>query len=330
MPDYADLLRWMEGSTELARWAEALPAQIAAGLSPQRWGDLDTWQQVLRQLPAITPSSADFSSVVRIGEAGDCSDDLRDQLRATLMDLHPWRKGPFELFGLAIDTEWRSDWKWDRLAPHLPDLSGQHILDVGCGNGYHCLRLHGAGARRVIGIDPSPRFVHQFYALKHYCPGLPVDVLPLGIEHVPSALHSFDTVLSMGVIYHRRDPEAHIRELMDCLKPGGLLVLETLIVDDALAPALIPDGRYAKMRNVWCVPAPATVLSWLEACGLDAPRLVDDSITTLEEQRRTDWMHFESLADFLDPRDQTLTVEGHPAPRRGIFLARKPHVGTKA
>ncbi|MCK9468930.1 MAG: tRNA 5-methoxyuridine(34)/uridine 5-oxyacetic acid(34) synthase CmoB [Porticoccaceae bacterium] len=324
MPDYANLLRWMEQSEHFCHWAETLPGQIDAGLSPQRWGDLDSWQQVLQQLPALVPSSLDFASAVRIGVADDCTDELREQLRTTLMGLHPWRKGPFELFGLAIDTEWRSDWKWDRLAPHLPSLDGQHVLDVGCGNGYHCLRLYGAGASRVIGIDPSPRFVHQFYALKHYCPEVPVDVLPLGIEHVPPALHGFDTVLSMGVIYHRRDPEGHIRELLDCLKPGGLLVLETLIVDDALAPALIPEGRYAKMRNVWCVPTAATVLSWLESCGLDTPQLVDDSVTTLGEQRRTDWMHFESLADFLDPADQTRTVEGHPAPRRGLFLARKP------
>ena len=327
MPDYADLLRWMETSTELARWAEALPAQIAAGLSPQRWGDLDTWQQVLRQLPAVTPSSVDFSASVRIGEASDCSDDLRNQLRTTLMGLHPWRKGPFELFGLSLDTEWRSDWKWQRLAPHLPALAGQHILDVGCGNGYHCLRLYGAGASRVIGIDPSPRFVLQFDAIKHYAPDIPVDVLPLGIEQVPPALHGFDTVLSMGVIYHRRDPLAHIRELMDCLKPGGLLILETLIVDDRLAPALVPSQRYAKMRNVWCVPAASTVISWLESSGLEAAQLVDDTVTSTGEQRRTDWMRFESLADFLDPADPSRTVEGHPAPRRGMFVATVPQSG---
>lgn len=322
MPDYSDLLRWMDKTPGFCPWAQCLPEQIAAGLSPRRWGDLPVWQNVLRQLPRVSPTSTNFATGVRIGDADDCDEQIRDELRTLLMGLHPWRKGPFELFGLTIDTEWRSDWKWDRLVPHLPDLKGLHILDVGCGNGYHCLRLYGAGATRVMGIDPSPRFVHQFHALKQYCPNLPVDVLPLGIEQVPPALHCFDVVLSMGVIYHRRDPEAHIRELMGCLKPGGLLVLETLIVGDDLAPALVPDRRYAKMRNVWCIPTISTVLSWLDACGLCSARLVDDSVTTVEEQRRTDWMQFESLADFLDPQNPTRTVEGYPAPRRGMFLAR--------
>jgi tRNA (mo5U34)-methyltransferase len=34
-------------------------------------------------------------------------------------------------------------------------------------------------------------------------------------------------------------------------------------------------------------------------------------------------MHFESLADFLDPLDDNHTVEGHPAPLRAILTASK-------
>lgn len=321
MPDYQSLLDWMQRTPAFTQWADTLPAQINQGMSIERWGDLPQWQEVLDCLPSITPSALEFTSEVRIGSAADCSDEVRAELAQTLMGLHPWRKGPFHLFGLHLDTEWHSDWKWDRLLPHLPSLTGQHILDVGCGNGYHCLRLFGAGAARVIGIDPSPRFIHQFYALKHYCPDVPVDVLPLGIEHVPANLHSFDTVLSMGVIYHRRDPLAHIRELMACLKPGGLLVLETLIVDEAYGPMLVPEGRYAKMRNLWCIPSPTTVLAWFEECGLKNARLVDRCVTSTDEQRKTPWMTFESLEDFLDPTNPALTVEGYPAPQRGIFLA---------
>lgn len=324
MPDYRALLDWLHETPDFGAWGRDLPRAIGQGLSPERWGDLDQWAAVLRRLPALRPSSLDFTHAVRIGTPEDCDDATRAHLAGTLMGLHPWRKGPFELFGLAIDTEWRSDWKWERLSPHLPDMAGQRVLDVGCGNGYHCLRLLGAGAERVIGIDPSPRFIHQFYALKHYCPDIPVDVLPLGIEQMPADLHAFDTVLSMGVIYHRRDPVAHIRELMACLRPGGLLVLETLIITDDQGLALIPEGRYAKMRNVWCVPSPTTVLGWLREAGLEALRQVDSSLTSTGEQRRTPWMTFESLADFLDPSDPSRTVEGHPAPRRGIFMARSP------
>ncbi|MEW8068099.1 MAG: DUF1698 domain-containing protein, partial [Candidatus Thiodiazotropha endolucinida] len=45
--------------------------------------------------------------------------------------------------------------------------------------------------------------------------------------------------------------------------------------------------------------------------------------TTIEEQRATEWMRFESLADYLDPADRSLTIEGYPAPRRAVFVARQ-------
>ena len=338
MFDYQHLINALNTGS-LQPWARLLPEQIAKGLSLERWGDLPQWQQVLADLPPLTPSSIDFRDGVTIGTAEDASETQRQTLKTVLMGLHPWRKGPYELFGLPIDTEWRSDWKWNRLLPHIQSLDNHLVLDVGCGNGYHCWRMYGAGARRVIGIDPSPRFVHQFYALKHYVlqsqalqnsapknhtlenKDLPVDVLPLGIEDVPADLAAFDSVFSMGVLYHRRSPLDHLRELKACLKPGGQLILETLIVDGELGYSLVPEGRYAKMRNVWFLPSAPTLISWLNKLGFGDVRLVDSSTTRTDEQRTTEWMNYESLADFLDPNDPSRTLEGHPAPQRAIFIA---------
>jgi tRNA (mo5U34)-methyltransferase len=318
---YEPFLQWANTQPQLTTWD--IRSQIDESISVSRWGDLPQWQQVLDDLPALNAADSDFTGSARIGLPGQCDDITRDQLQTTLMGLHPWRKGPYELFGLPIDTEWRSDWKWDRVLPHLAPMQGRRILDVGCGNGYHCWRMYGAGAERVIGIDPSVKFVYQFYALKHFAGELPIDVLPLGIEQVPSGLAMFDTVFSMGVLYHRRDPVEHIQELLACLKPGGQLVLETLMIDSEGCEALVPEGRYAKMRNVWNIPSGAQMLEWLKQAGLENPRLVDTNQTSLKEQRRTDWMRFESLADFLDPTDPNRTIEGHPAPLRGIFIAEK-------
>ena len=319
----------LQEKTPLQQWVQLLPEQIARGLSQQRWGDLPQWQQVLADLPALTPSTIDFRDGVTIGSPEDASDAQRDALRTVLMGLHPWRKGPYDVFGLNVDTEWRSDWKWDRLLPHIRPLDNHLVLDVGCGNGYHCWRMYGAGARRVIGIDPSPRFVHQFYAIKSYAvknnnatnQELPVDVLPLGIEDVPPDLAAFDTVFSMGVLYHRRSPLDHLRELKACLKPGGQLVLETLITEGEPGHTLVPEGRYAKMRNVWFLPSAPTLVSWLRKTGFKNVRGADIAVTTIDEQRATEWMSFESLADFLDPNDPSRTLEGHPAPQRAIILA---------
>ncbi len=309
----------------LARWAERLPAQVAAGLDPARHGDLPRWEAALAALPEARPGSVDLAAdTLRIGRRADLAEGDADRLEAALRQLHPWRKGPFELFGLHIDTEWRSDRKWQRLAPHIQPLAGRLVLDVGCGNGYHAWRMRGAGAARVIGIDPSPLFVMQFRAVKRYLPPEPVDVLPLGIDDLPPALDAFDTVFSMGVLYHRRSPLDHLLQLKGALRPGGELVLETLVVEGDAQSVLVPAGRYAKMGNVWFIPSPALLERWLERCGFRHVRVVDVTPTTVEEQRRTGWMTFQSLADFLDPNDASRTVEGHPAPVRAIAIARKP------
>ena len=319
--NFQPLLDWLQTSP-LKAWGESLPDTIAYQLRAERWGDMPQWQQTLRELPEISALLLELDKRVSIGDPNLLDNARREQLRHSLMALHPWRKGPYDLFGLQIDTEWRSDWKWDRVRDHLAPLNNRLVLDVGCGNGYHCWRMLGAGAQRVIGIDPSPRFVFQFYALKHFAGlELPVDVLPLGIEQMPAEMCAFDTVFSMGVFYHRRSPMDHLRELRDLLKPGGQLVLETLLIEGGPGQVLVPEGRYAKMPNVWFLPSADTLISWMRKCGLKNPRLVDCNQTSLEEQRRTDWMTFESLSDFLDPHNPQLTAEGHPAPLRGVFIA---------
>ena len=312
--------RWAE--TPLEPWGELLEAQVAAGLSLERYGDLPRWQAALSSLPDVIPSHSDLSSSrVSVGVPSDLTDDQCDALTDGLKGLHPWRKGPFELFGVHIDTEWRSDWKWDRLCDHIAPLEGRRVLDVGCGSGYHCWRMRGDGANEVIGIDPTPLFVVQFAALQKYLRDDAVWVLPMGIEAVPEKTKAFDTVFSMGVLYHRRSPMEHLQTLRDAIATGGQLVLETLVIEGDETACLVPQGRYARMGNVWFLPSSAQLLVWLAKLGFKNPRVVDESYTTVEEQRSTEWMTFHSLAQFLDPEDSSKTIEGYPAPRRAVLIA---------
>lgn len=321
---YQSLITALTNNTEnpaFVTWAQQLPDDIAKGLCEKRFGDLAQWRQALEQLPHVATDNIDLFNEVCIGNSGECHPDDALQIKQQLKQLIPWRKGPMSIHGTHIETEWHSDWKWDRVIPHLKPLKHKHVLDVGCGNGYHCLRSYGEGAGRVIGIDPSPRFIIQFYMMKHFLGDIPVDVLPIGIESLPADLNSFDTTFSMGVLYHRRSPMDHLRELKATLKPGGQLVLETLLIEGKLGDVLVPEKRYAMMNNVWFLPSADTLISWLKKCGFKNPRLVDSGITTTEEQRATDWMTYHSLSDFLDPNDPTKTAEGHPAPLRGVFVA---------
>ncbi|MEM9535279.1 MAG: tRNA 5-methoxyuridine(34)/uridine 5-oxyacetic acid(34) synthase CmoB [Cyanobacteria bacterium P01_E01_bin.45] len=305
-------------------WLGTLPAEVDAALNPKRNGNLPQWMATVASLPERDASAVDLVSGVRIGVAADLDEDSRARLRASLTFLCPWRKGPVHLFGIHIDTEWRSDWKWERLSPHIHPLTGRRILDVGCGNGYYALRMLGAGAELVMGLDPTLLFVMQFAALRRYLSGPNAFVLPLGIEHLPNNLKFFDTVFSMGVLYHRRAPQEHLTTLREALVPGGELVLETLVLDSQDDRVLIPEKRYAQMRNVWAIPSCARLQTWLTDAGFESVRIVDVTPTTVQEQRSTEWMTFHSLADFLDPTDCAKTIEGHPGPVRAIAIARSP------
>ncbi len=305
-------------------WGDWLAAHWPALVSRERNADLDRWQAAVQALPAVAPSHVVIDAdTVSVGTRADLDAAQAAALETALRTLHPWRKGPFDFFGTHIDTEWRSDWKWQRVAPHLSALAGRRVLDVGCGSGYHLWRMRGAGAAFVLGIDPALLYFAQFACLKRYLPHEPVHFAPVKLEELPAGA-AFDTVFSMGVIYHRRDPLAHLSELMAALVPGGELVLETLVIpgdDDAV---LQPPGRYAQMRNVLAIPTCAALSRWLAEAGYSDIRIVDVTPTTTAEQRATPWMTFLSLADFLDPQDPSRTVEGHPAPVRAVAIARKP------
>jgi tRNA (mo5U34)-methyltransferase len=276
------------------------------------------WKAVLDQLPHLTPDQIDLATgVIAHGQAPN---DLKEQL----MQLRPWRKGPFHLHGLHIDTEWRSDWKWDRLAPHIKPLTDRLVLDIGCGSGYHTWRIAGAGAKLAIGIDPQPLFICQYFAVKQLLQThAPAWVLPMALEDIPPTTNAFDTLFSMGLLYHRKSPLDHLQHLHTLLQPSGELILETLIVEGPLGYALVPDGRYAKMRNVWFIPSLPTLEQWLQRIGFKQIRVIDITPTSPQEQRSTEWMTFESLSDFLDPTDPKKTIEGYPAPLRATLLAEK-------
>jgi tRNA (mo5U34)-methyltransferase len=315
---------WNRVFESLPQWRTVVPL-LERNIADH--GDSRSWLDTITALPRITTDDVEIDSTIRIGSAADCGADEQALLRNGLMALQPWRKGPFSLFGVDIDSEWRSDWKWQRVAPHLSSLAGRRVLDVGCGNGYYGWRMCAAGAQCVVGVDPTLVYLMQYLAiLKYLVPARPQLVnalLPARLEDLPAASAAFDTAFSMGVLYHRRDPLAHLRDLHAHLRPGGELVLETLILNEASTQVLTPPDRYARMRNVWQIPDAATLERWLIDAGFSSARSVNSTATTRAEQRTTAWMQFESLDAALDPDDSTRTIEGYPAPIRSIVIAQK-------
>lgn len=299
-------------------WVDDVCVRANRLLAECAHGDLPEWRAALDRLPRVATGAEPGLAAPRFGAEADD----RDGLARLLMALHPWRKGPLEIGGVAIDTEWRSDRKWDRIAPHV-DLAGHAVLDIGCGNGYFGWRMLADGARLVIGVDPTWVYVMQWFACRHFAGDLPNFVLPLGVERLPEMPVAFDTVCSMGVLYHRRDHARHLGRLRSLLRPGGTLVLETLVLpEDRAGDLLVPEGRYARMRNVWTVPGTERLLAWVRTAGFGQAAIVDICRTGTDEQRSTPWMTFESLDKALDTANPSMTVEGFPAPRRAVVIAR--------
>ncbi len=308
----------------LGHWNPAVSARVDAAIAPGRHGDLQTWRSALTELADLPRSPLDPASTgVATAAAATLAPARRRQLEETLKTLQPWRKGPFRLYGVEIDAEWRSDLKWSRVATSGVDLRGRRILDVGCGNSWYAWRMLAAGAASVVGVDPTLKYVVQAWAVARCLTPNAVEVLPLSLEDLPPGRGEFDRVFSMGVIYHRRAPMEHLATLRSYLAPGGVLLLESLVVPGGASTCLIPLQRYARMRNVWFVPSAEALARWLRRSGFDAVEIIDERPTTTEEQRATAWMPFESLAASLDPADPTRTVEGYPAPRRALLAARR-------
>lgn len=321
MIDYQPLYELLT-KRNAGHWSAILPDQIQQKLNPKAHGNFNKWNVAVEQLPIPkNPSIQLDNASFKIGQTDELSTQEWQQLDSGLKNLFPWRKGPYDLFGLHLDTEWRSDWKWERIKNHITPLDNRLVLDVGCGNGYHCWRMLGAGAQMVVGVDPVQLHVLQFQAIRRLYGEAPVYVLPLTLEEIPKKTSIFDSVFSMGVLYHRRSPIDHLIGLRNCLRNGGQLVLETLVIEGSLGEVLVPERRYARMRNVWFLPTCDTLVRWMKRCDFINIHVVDINQTSIQEQRPTPWMTLNSLENFLDPDNPDLTIEGHPAPRRATIIA---------
>ena len=331
-PDWFDrepLDQWLR-ERDRGKFADTLQNICAARLDQPTNGDLKRWVAALDQLPAPEDHRLEIANdrVSIVARQGASQSANPSELRETLMAFHPWRKGPFGFLELQIDTEWRSDWKWDRIAGKV-DLNNRSVLDVGCGNGYYGWRMLGAGASFVLGLDPILRFLMQFEVFNRYAASPRRHfVVPLIDSDLPEKLAVFDVAFSAGVLYHRTSPIDHLRSIAESLVPGGTVVLETLIIqgEDPRVEdhrVLVPEDRYAQMRNVWFLPSLPMLHRWLDRTGFQSIETVDVTPTTTDEQRSTDWMTFQSLEDFLDPMDPAKTVEGYPAPVRATVIAKR-------
>jgi len=287
--------------------------------------------ETLQRLPTADelkgPVSSDLTAAhVTIGSEQDLTEDQHLLLEQAINALQPWRKGPFRLFGHEIDAEWRSNLKWERILPALGELRGRRILDVGCGNGYYMWRAAGLDPSMVIGIDPSVPFYLSFELMQRYLQMKSLQYDLLGVEHLEVFDRAFDVAMCMGIVYHHRNPIMILKNLLGTLRVGGLAIIESQTIPGDDTFALFPEERYAKARNVYFVPTKDCLINWARRAGFKNVELVDHTKVTIDEQRSTEFMAYESLKDFLHPDDDSKTIEGYPAPYRTVIRGERMYV----
>ncbi len=268
------------------------------------------------------PSLSDLDQyTVPVGDESALNLKEKNMLRDALFNLCPWRKGPFNVFGIQIDSEWQSWIKWNRFIDKISSLRNRRILDIGSSNGYYMFRMAARDPFMVLGLEPQHTFYYQYLALQKYLNLDNVFCLPVTFDQLPPMERYFDTVFCMGVLYHRRSPIDMLIKIHENMVQKGELIVENLVISSNEDICLFPESRYAKMRNVFFIPSLRAMESWLKRSGFTNIKCIDISSTNSFEQRKTPWIQTESLKDFLDPKDNEKTVEGYPAPVRAVFKA---------
>jgi len=274
------------------------------------WKNIAPLREALGQLPELT-CKAELDDVLSL----TCKEDVDIELiKQTAKMMMPWRKGPFDLFGLFIDTEWQSQIKYNLLRPHF-NLKGKRVADIGCNNGYYLFRMQEDSPEKLVGFDPSAIYKTQFDFINHFVKSDIVYEL-LGVEHLPFYEEKFDTIFCLGVLYHRSDPVSMLKALYKGLDKKGEVILDTFMIDGDEEMCLTPKGSYSKIPNIYFVPTIAALKNWCFRAGFKDFEVLETSVTCKDEQRKTDWIEGQSLEDFLNPDDNSKTIEGYPAPKR--------------
>lgn len=273
-----------------------------------------TWKNILPLRQALE-SLEDFSASVELGDVvkivSECDKEKVHDVAKLLM---PWRKGPFDICDVFIDTEWKSNIKYNLLRPHF-NLKDKRVADIGCNNGYYLFRMQEDKPKSLVGFDPSPLYKTQFDFLNHFVKSDIVYEL-LGVEHLEFYEEKFDTIFCLGVLYHRSDPVAMLKSLYKGLDKQGEVILDTFYIEGEGEMCLCPESSYSKIANIYFVPSIGALKNWCLRAGFSEFKVLETSVTDAKEQRKTEWIEGQSLEDFLDPKDKTKTVEGYPAPAR--------------
>ena len=184
---------------------------------------------------------------------------------------HGWWDPAGEFASLHAINPLRLDW----IAAISP-LTGQQVLDVGCGGGILAESMAGRGAQ-VLGIDLAEKLlkVAQLHALQ--AQAATVTYRAVAVETLAAEMPArFDTVTCMEMLEHVPDPASVVRACARLVKPGGWCFFSTLnrnpkaflgaIVAAEYLLRLLPRGTHDYARFI----RPSELAGFCRDAGLDA------------------------------------------------------------
>lgn len=121
------------------------------------------------------------------------------------------------------------------------DLRPRRILDLGCGTGWFTRKIAQTWPCQVTGVDLSPGMIKQ--ASERSEQG--IELMVADAESLPVPSNSFDVVFSNLMVQWCDDPRTVFAECRRVLRPGGRLVLSTLL-----------EGTLGELKQAWAEADP--------------------------------------------------------------------------
>lgn len=259
----------------------------------------------------------------------------KEEIENELKNLKIFRKGPFLINGIKINSHWNSFIKWKYLLKVLESLESQmvhfknkslKVLDIGSNNGYYSFLLYyhlkqkGFLSKFDL-IDPIVDFYQQYLFLKKIFPAEDQknwNFYSFGWQEIPSLNTKYDLILCMGILYHHKNPMELLDVIYHQLNKKGILILETITIRYSKYPILlIPKNRYIGSKGFWFIPNKMALLNMLQKTNFSKIQFHSERFVLREMEKNH---YLPSLKELVDKNQ---TIENYPKPYRSFFSAIK-------
>jgi 2-polyprenyl-3-methyl-5-hydroxy-6-metoxy-1,4-benzoquinol methylase len=128
--------------------------------------------------------------------------------------------------------------EWPTFRELLPELRDKHVLDLGCGFGWHCRYAREQQARSVVGVDLSEKMIAR---ARKSTNDPAIEYRRIAIEDINFSAGEFDVVISSLALHYVEHFDIVCRKVHHCLVPGGAFVFS---VEHPIFTALAAQDWY--------------------------------------------------------------------------------------